>query len=696
MPTSFTPSQLEEQIAASVTGDLNETEQRELEVYLAEHPDAQSIYEESQAMSHLLEKTLKRDAPDHGFEDRMVTRFRRQTRQKSGAWNTFIAGLFNGPQRAWIAAVAVFVVAFLVGRTPEPQVLEGPALEKESAKEVKDKAVNIVSARDGHDVSGYADAVAAYITSTSDHAGVEVEHKEHMTQKRSALLSGEAIPGLLNEREENAALLRAASAAPTNVAETTKAEVVNSHFPGAEAQSSNTNSIQTVDTAAAAVETQRKLIRNAGITLEVVNYATVVHDLTQLARAEGGFVSTQNDRTQANGRSAGQMVIKLPPDQLDTFVGRLHEFGSIKSQAIKTDDVTKAYWDTEARLRNANLTEARLLELMEKKTDKVSDLLQVEKEIARVRESIEQMQGELKLWDSLAALATVTIDLYEKDLNQAADYLLKETATLSLFSSDVEKTFQEARSLAEKSEAQILSAQINRGGDDQISATVSLLASPDQSTILIEQIKALGRVNSYVINSERVAQDGQDAVETGTTRKDKVRIDLTLSDEESPAQVTHLDVQGNGVADRVDELKKLAQTLGVSIRSSSFLKGADGVELATMVFRLPEKDYPHFLEILKGSGKTSGITVERRDRVDESQIKLESDPVEIDFNLKSAPSEVSFHKGFIASIRNTLSRSFGLLMTALERVITGLAYLLPWLILGAVGLLGVKLLRRKK
>ena len=80
--------------------------------------------------------------------------------------------------------------------------------------------------------------------------------------------------------------------------------------------------------------------------------------------------------------------------------------------------------------------EERLLEMLKTKTGKVSDLLQVEKELARVREQIEQMQGELKYYDALVQYATVTISLAEKDLNEPAAFLLKETANLSLFSSE--------------------------------------------------------------------------------------------------------------------------------------------------------------------------------------------------------------------------------------------------------------------
>ncbi len=126
-------------------------------------------------------------------------------------------------------------------------------------------------------------------------------------------------------------------------------------------------------------------------------------------------------------------MVKVLPDKLDRFPAKARGLGELKNQTLGTEDVTKAYFDTDARLRNAKRMEERLLEMLQKKTGKVSDLLQVEKELARVREQIEQMQGELKYYDALVQYATVTISLAEKDLNEPAAFLLQETANLSLF-----------------------------------------------------------------------------------------------------------------------------------------------------------------------------------------------------------------------------------------------------------------------
>src|SRR5207244_2155362 len=135
----------------------------------------------------------------------------------------------------------------------------------------------------------------------------------------------------------------------------------------------------------------------------------------------------------------GEIVVKVLPENLDHFLQKLRGIGQLKNQTLGTEDVTKAYFDTDARLKNARVMEQRLIDMLKTKTGKVSDLLQVEKELGRVREEIEKMQGELKYWDSQVQFARVTISLSEKDMEEPASLMIKEHAKLSHYATDVRK-----------------------------------------------------------------------------------------------------------------------------------------------------------------------------------------------------------------------------------------------------------------
>src|SRR4029077_4332350 len=123
-----------------------------------------------------------------------------------------------------------------------------------------------------------------------------------------------------------------------------------------------------------------------------------------------------SSQKQANGKLRGDVVVKIPPTNLDRFLQEVRGLGELKNQTLGSEDVTKAYFDTDARLKNARVMEQRLIEMLKTKTGKVADLLEVEKELGRIREKIEKMQGDLKYWDTQVQFATVTVSLAEKDL----------------------------------------------------------------------------------------------------------------------------------------------------------------------------------------------------------------------------------------------------------------------------------------
>ena len=70
--------------------------------------------------------------------------------------------------------------------------------------------------------------------------------------------------------------------------------------------------------------------------------------------------------------------------------------------------------DLDARLKNARETEARLQDILKTRTGKVSDVLEVENQIAETRQSIEQMEGEQKALHNRITFSAITLDLHEE------------------------------------------------------------------------------------------------------------------------------------------------------------------------------------------------------------------------------------------------------------------------------------------
>ena len=118
------------------------------------------------------------------------------------------------------------------------------------------------------------------------------------------------------------------------------------------------------------------------------------------------LATTDSDKL-ANGKVKGTIVLRVPPEHLDTLVLKLRGIGDLKSQKINAQDITKQYTDLESELRAARAMEERLLEIIKTGKGEVKDLLEAEKQLGVWREKIEQVEGEIRYYNNLVSLSTL-------------------------------------------------------------------------------------------------------------------------------------------------------------------------------------------------------------------------------------------------------------------------------------------------
>jgi len=369
-------------------------------------------------------------------------------------------------------------------------------------------------------------------------------------------------------------------------------------------------------TAPPAIDT-RKLIRNAQLDLEVKSFQSAMDQIAALTKSAGGYIDTSSSQKGGNGKLQGTVVVKVLPQNLDTFLLKLRDLGQVQNQSVSTDDVTKDYFDTQARLVNSQRMETQLQDLLKRENGKVSDLLAVERELGRVRGDIEQMQGQLKLYDFQVQYATVTMQLREKDLNQTAAYTLKEMDDFSLFATDVESTYQKARQVADDFKGNVLVANLNHNSGSDVSALLVISVPPDQVESFLAQIKLLGRTDNFKRETQRVAKDGGDSnqpADQTLTEKAPALVNISIrSDDETRKQVA-LTVVAKAVDDALDQAKTAAlANAGVEILSSSLNKTPEGASTAQLSVRVPGKDYSTLITALEALGRTASLSIQRND-----------------------------------------------------------------------------------
>lgn len=169
-------------------------------------------------------------------------------------------------------------------------------------------------------------------------------------------------------------------------------------------------------TKAAAEYAQRKVIRNANLTLEVDSPTDTQARLTSVAESHGGFVvSSDFKRTETANQQPPAItvtvVLRVPSSQFGAALADIHGFaGRVKEEKTTGQDVTEEYIDLEARLRTKKALEAQFLEIM-KQAHKISDALEVQSQIADVRADIERIEGRRRFLENQSALSTITVSL---------------------------------------------------------------------------------------------------------------------------------------------------------------------------------------------------------------------------------------------------------------------------------------------
>ena len=162
-----------------------------------------------------------------------------------------------------------------------------------------------------------------------------------------------------------------------------------------------------------AVPADRKVIRNGSMTLEVRALDDALAAIRTAAEKAGGYVTNESQGRDMYGARHGSVTCRVPAGSLDKALAQFQALGKVESVNVTAEDITEQYFNLEIRLRNQQDLEKRFRALLDKPGNKVSDLLEIEREMARVRGEIDELEGRKRFWDSQVSLSTLTVNLHE-------------------------------------------------------------------------------------------------------------------------------------------------------------------------------------------------------------------------------------------------------------------------------------------
>lgn len=156
--------------------------------------------------------------------------------------------------------------------------------------------------------------------------------------------------------------------------------------------------------------TDRKIIFNVFLDLQMKDVQSGFERISQLAEANGGLVADSNVRQEGSERRA-TITVRVPTDRYQDVLGHIRGLAvKVDSERSTANDITEEFTDLQSRQRNLEATEQQLLVFLGQAKN-VQEVLQVQDRLNSTRAEIERIKGRIAMLTRLSDLATIQTQL---------------------------------------------------------------------------------------------------------------------------------------------------------------------------------------------------------------------------------------------------------------------------------------------
>lgn len=158
---------------------------------------------------------------------------------------------------------------------------------------------------------------------------------------------------------------------------------------------------------------ERKLIYTGDVSLEVANLDEAGNKLIEQVQKAKGFVANSWMERIGDNRRSKHFVIRIPSDRFEEVGNSAKALGKVIREQSSAEDVTKAYYELETRLRVKRDAAQRIRELLKLRASTLKDVLDAEKELQRLTEEIETTEGNRRSMENQIRFSTLTVEFSE-------------------------------------------------------------------------------------------------------------------------------------------------------------------------------------------------------------------------------------------------------------------------------------------
>jgi hypothetical protein len=165
--------------------------------------------------------------------------------------------------------------------------------------------------------------------------------------------------------------------------------------------------------AGTAAQKERHVIRTGSLELTVLDTRGTVNQIKGIVASADGIIGSAYIYELKDGLYAADLTLRVPAARFDPIMDQLQELGKAANIGQSNQDVTMPYVDMAARLKTLKAQEERLREILDMAV-KIDEVLQVERELVRVRSEIEAMTAQFTYLQDQVAFSTISLRIKEE------------------------------------------------------------------------------------------------------------------------------------------------------------------------------------------------------------------------------------------------------------------------------------------
>jgi hypothetical protein len=164
-----------------------------------------------------------------------------------------------------------------------------------------------------------------------------------------------------------------------------------------------------------AIANGQKIIFTADVTLETKDFNKLIGELKKIVISSNGYIVSSsingNLGNMDNLRNAS-LTIKVPQASFDSSKEKIEVLGNVINSQTQSQDITKQFVDTDARIKTLKVQEERMLLLLSKAV-KLEDIITLESRLSELRLEIESYTGSLNEMKAQTDYATINVYVNE-------------------------------------------------------------------------------------------------------------------------------------------------------------------------------------------------------------------------------------------------------------------------------------------